>query len=304
MRELSKRLLGIMLAVIMAVTMSPVQGAAAENEGTGYEGAAKTGTSEDKESTANSSNVTEDDGEKVPSYDINKPVIESFEFVENGQTLTVNETLHFTVSAYDADSEIQSVYIYVSYIGNGTGRGIWLEKSGQGNLYTGTLPCSELKGSQFYVSEIKVEDMYGNYNTWDTWDSETGKSRYTFTLDGNDGNISVCNFRMQTNPSNEDGKLRPGDTVTYTADVRCEDEEISYCYAYVYNNNFSRSKYLSVSYDETAQTLTGTFTVTDKTHPKEWKLNYFHVETKSGKYYYFYPSLKIDVFDGWFCFIN
>ncbi len=95
---------------------------------------------------------------------------------------------------------------------------------------------------------------------------------------------------MQTNPSNEDGKLRPGDTVTYTADVRCEDEEISYCYAYVNNNNFSRSEYLSVSYDETAQTLTGTFTVTDKTHPEKWKLNYFHVETKSGKYYYFYPS--------------
>lgn len=293
MRELSKRLLGIMLAVIMAVTMSPVQGAAAENEGTGYEGAAKTGTSEDKESTANSSNVTEDDGEKVPSYDINKPVIESFEFAENGQTLTANDTLHFTVSAYDADSEIQSVYIYVSYIGNGTGRSIWLEKSGEGNLYTGTLLCSELKGSQFYVSEVKVEDMYGNYDTWNTWDSETGKSRYTFTLDGNiDGNISVCNFRMQTNLSNEDGKLRPGDTVTYTADVRCENEEISYYYARLeaYANNSWKSAHIDLSYDEDAQTLTGTFTVTDKIYPTTWNLDYVYISTESGKYYHFYPS--------------
>lgn len=146
-------------------------------------------------------------------------MIESFEFAENGQTLTANDTLHFTILAYDLDSEIRDIYVYVHCSGNGSGGRVLFEKSGEGKLYTGTLPCSELKGSQFYVSEIKVEDMYGNYDTWNTWDSETGKSRYTFTLDGNDGNISVCNFRMQTNPSNEDGKLRPGDTVTYTADV-------------------------------------------------------------------------------------
>ncbi len=164
MRELSKKLLGIMLAVIMAVTMFPVQGAAAENEGTGHEGAAKTGTSENKETTAKTSDVTDDDGEKAPSYDINKPVIESFEFAENGQTLTANDTLHFTILAYDLDSEICDIYVYVQCSGNGSGGGVSLEKSGQGNLYTGTLPCSKLKGSQFYVSEIKVEDVYGNYD--------------------------------------------------------------------------------------------------------------------------------------------
>ena len=36
------------------------------------------------------------------AYDINKPVIESFEFVENGQTLPKSDTLHFRMSGYDA----------------------------------------------------------------------------------------------------------------------------------------------------------------------------------------------------------
>ena len=48
------------------------------------------------------------------SYDIDQPVIESFEFLENGQALTQNDTLHFNMSVYDADSGIKSITVMLS----------------------------------------------------------------------------------------------------------------------------------------------------------------------------------------------
>lgn len=44
-------------------------------------------------------------------FDVDQPVIEKFEFLENGQTLTEDDTLHFNVWAYDSDSGIDSVEI-------------------------------------------------------------------------------------------------------------------------------------------------------------------------------------------------
>lgn len=299
MRELSKKLLGILLAVIMAVvTISPAQGRAAENNDKGNENVIKTETPENKELAGNTSGVTQDDGsENVPSYDINMPVIESFDFEENGQTLKVSDTLHFTMSAYDSDSGIESVYVRIEYIGNVRGQGgsVWLEKSGDENLYTGELSCSELKGEQFYISEVRVDDKATNYVNLDTWDSEAGQHLYTFNLDCEvniDNNVTVSNFRMQANPSNEDGKLRVGATVTYTADVSCNNEEINNCYGYLSTNtkSFSDWQHMEMSYQEDTHTLTGVFTVTEKTYPSEWYLSEIHIGTESKKDYYFYPS--------------
>lgn len=316
MRELSKKLLGIMLAITMVVaTMSPLQGLAANGEagkdlsaealdsqsaGTGSDVTQDDGTAGDV--TQDDGDVTQDDGEEeVPSYDINMPVIESFEFAENGRELKVSDTLHFTMSAYDADSGISSIYVYVSCDGNGNGGYVSFEKSEEGNLYTGTLPCSELSGSEFRVSEIRVEDKAGNYVTWDTWDSESGQSLYTFTLDYQsvieEQKVFVSNFRMHAEASNEDGKLRTGDTVTFMADVRCDDEKITGVDSRLdgYAGNIGRSEYLDVSYDEAAQKLTGTFTVTDETYPTEWHWEYVYVSTESGKSYFFHPlSLEPD----------
>ena len=96
---------------------------------------------------------------RTDSYDINPPVIQSFEFGEDGEALTVKDTLHFTVSAYDADGEIDEIYVYVSCRDpQGTGASVRLEKSGEGNLYTGALSCSELKGKNFYISGVRAED--------------------------------------------------------------------------------------------------------------------------------------------------
>lgn len=223
-------------------------------------------------------------------YDIDQPVIESFEFLENGQALTVDDTLHFKMSAYDADSGIRSIVVKGDC---GNWWSVTLEASEETkNLYEGSLSCSELKGTSGYISSIRVTDMTGNYTDWETW--ENGQYRYTFTVNNKieDGNISVSNFQMQAKSSNADGKLRVGDRVTYTADVLCEKEEIESCNMYLYPNadNYSGSEWVDVSYDASSQKLTGTYTVRDNTYPAEWKLGQISIYAKSGNNYYFDPQ--------------
>lgn len=150
-------------------------------------------------------------------FDIDKPVIESFEFKENGQKLTKADTLHFSMSVYDNDIGIESISVQIGCSDPySRGSSVIFEKSGEGNLYTGELSCSGLDGINYYVYVIRVIDLNSNFVDWETW--ADGKYRYTFTLDNKiveaDKNVSVSNFQMQTNPSNADGKLRVGDTVT------------------------------------------------------------------------------------------
>lgn len=232
---------------------------------------------------------------QADSYDIYPPVIENFEFEENGDALTVNDILHFTVSAYDADGEIQSIVVSVSCSdAQGSGASVTLEKSGEGNLYAGTISCSSLKGRNFYISGIYAEDKANNYVNWKTWD-ENGQYKYQFTLDAEvniDENVLVSNFRMQANPANEDGKLRAGDMVTYTADVTCKEETIRNIVLYLYANTdgYYGSESISAVYSADTQTLTGAYTVTEETYPAEWRLEQIYVYTESDKCYYFYPN--------------
>ncbi len=232
---------------------------------------------------------------RTDSYDINPPVIQSFEFGEDGEALTVKDTLHFTVSAYDADGEIDEIYVYVSCRDpQGTGASVRLEKSGEGNLYTGALSCSELKGKNFYISGVRAEDKADNYTDWDVWD-ENGQYRYQFTLDAEvnvDENVVVSNFRMQVSASQADGKLRAGDTVTYTADVTCKDETISQIQLYLYTNTegYYGSQSVSADYSADTRSLTGVYTVTEETYPGEWGLEQVYVYVEAGKSYNFYPT--------------
>ncbi len=229
------------------------------------------------------------------SYDINQPVIESFEFEENGQTLTVDDTLHFKMKAYDADSGIASVYVEIycndtySYVTS-----VRLEKSEEEEkLYTGEVPCSQLKENNFYIGYIKVTDYANNYVYWET-SGENGPL-YTFTLDQEieEVPISVTNFQMEANPSNEDGKLRVNDTVTYTADITCNEEVINYIETHItgpYANNTWHGDYFVLDYNSDTQKLMGTYTVTEFTYPGEWEWDHIGFITESGKFYCFDPS--------------
>lgn len=314
MKKSGRKFLGIFLAIaLIAATLYPVQGVAAENADARQEHAATTeaagqemcaalvndvsqddGAEPPKEDqvTGDDGNVTPDDGEEdpVPSYDITPPVIENFEFKENGQALTADDTLHFTMSVYDAESGIDSVCLYIASKTGGHVRSVYLEKSGEGNQYTDTLPCSKIKGdygNQFYISGIWVHDKAGNYVTLQIWDDETGQECYTFELDY-ESDLSVSNFRMETHSSREDGKLDIGDTVTYRADVKCDNDKISHVNSYLYgrySDHFNQSEYLNVSFDEDTGILTGTFTVTEETYPAEWSWNSVDIRTESGGVY-------------------
>ncbi len=235
-------------------------------------------------------------------FDIDKPVIESFEFKENGQELTTADTLHFSMSVYDNDIGIESISVRISCDDRYQDEYVTFEKSGEGNLYTGELSCSGLTYINYYVSYIRVTDLNSNFADWETW--ADGKHRYTFTLDNKipeppekDDNVSVSNFQMQTNPSNADGKLRVGDTVTYTADISYKDEEINRVSMELYSNANGVGKWESITmaYNVDTQKLSGAYTITNETYPAEWYLYGIYVYTKSGKNYSFYPgSLEPD----------
>ena len=137
MKKSRKKLLGILLtASIIAATVFPMQGTAAEEIDRGVKSEVQ-----QKEENATQGKVPEptvsanilpeaelEDFLVAPfSYDINQPVIESFEFEENGQTLTKDGTLHFNMSAYDADDQIKSITLKI------------YRKSGSSNTQTVTL---------------------------------------------------------------------------------------------------------------------------------------------------------------------
>lgn len=235
-------------------------------------------------------------------FDINPPVIESFEFKENGQKLSVIDTLHFSMTVYDSDSGINSITVGVSCNDTSFYRTVTLNKSNVQNLYEGTLSCSELYGNNYYITSIYVEDMRGNYIYADVYDGNY-QYLYKFTLDykkdevEKDDNVSVSNFQMKTNPSNADGKLRVGDTVTYTADISCKDEELDSVSMELHSsaNGVSKWEQIAMAYNADTQKLLGTYTVTSATYPAEWYLYDIDVYTKSGKSYNFYPgSLEPD----------
>ena len=117
MKKSRGKLLGILLtASMIATAVFPMQGTAAEEIDYGIVGEAQLEaedmTPEETTETTISDDIPQttemEDSLIMPlSYDINQPVIESFELVENEQTLSRNDTLHFKMSAYDADRDIR-----------------------------------------------------------------------------------------------------------------------------------------------------------------------------------------------------
>ena len=299
MKKSGKKWLGILLAAsIITATVFPMQGTAAEGIDRGVKNEAQ-----QKEENAAQGNVPEptvsanilpmaEDSLVMPfAYDINQPVIESFEFEENGQTLTKDDTLHFKMVAYDADGDIKSATVRIgAKFGFDNARTVTLQKE-EGNLYTGTLSCRGYEGYEgsYHISTIKLEDAANNYVEWPI--KENGEYLYNFTIN-NPRKLFVSDFQMQKNSSNADGKLGIGDTVTYTAHVECEGMELKstvYMYLNTVNSDRWRSDRVSMKYDAETKTLTGTYRIKDSTYPAEWILS--SISTEAGnKSYRFYPD--------------
>ncbi len=213
-------------------------------------------------------------------YDINQPVIERFELEENGRTLTEKDILHFKLWAYDADSDISSVYVEAG------GRRIDLQKSEEEKLYTAEYPCSSFKNGTVSITEIRVEDRAKNYTEADVHDDNYNCLYYVIVQNTKPAEkVSVTDFQIQTSASGEDGALVPGDTVTCSARVTCENGKvrdgrmkIGTIGAKVYH-----TEEMSMTYNEESQTVTGIYTIKDTTYPSEWSWEYITVTTQSGK---------------------
>ncbi len=320
MKKTGKKWLGIFLAVSMALTaVFPMEAALAAEAERKMERVEKKESSEENRMMESveeiqqpekqreeaekevSENIQMEETESVmplsAGYDINQPVIEKFELVENGQTVTTDETVHFKLWAYDADSGIESVTVYL----NGYGYDyreieVKLHKSGEGNLYTGEYPCTRRGGNSVHVTRIQVEDKAGNYAEEET--RKDGCFLYRFEVaypepEVNNEKVSGSDFRIEITSSGDDGKLRPGDKVTFSARLTCEGGELTGegdMFIKMKANTVSHSDYIKMNWDADSGTMTGTYTVTEDTYPAEWFWENMTVWTKSGISYWFYPN--------------
>ncbi len=225
------------------------------------------------------------------AYDINQPVIESFEFAENGKTVTKDEELHFSISVYDADSDVSSVSVELS-------GSYWYDNvlefhKSQGSLYTAVLPCSRIHAGSYYIQSIRVEDEKSNYVDGKVLD-ENGSYLYGFILEDSveTHSITISDLQITKNASEGAETLRAGDKVTYSANVQCENENITQVYLYINTGQgqYNGSEYFVGDYHSNTKSLEGTFAVGDKTYPTVWGLNRIQIYTAAGRTYNFYPD--------------
>ena len=223
------------------------------------------------------------------NFDITKPVIESFVFAENGQTLTANDTLHFTVSAYDADSGIQKITIQIGTNDpGGSGDNLVCTKDENGNFYSGTIPCRILAGKNFHISSIRATDQVGNYSEWPVKDNNS-EPLYRFTLEGDfNAHATISDIKMQINDADGNGKLGANDTVTYTANISCTGGTIQRANMHISNDNGKFGYNITADYDADTQKATATFTITEKTYPGTWSPAFLDVYTEAGQKISFY----------------
>lgn len=228
--------------------------------------------------------------------DIDAPVIEDFEFEENGQTLTRDGILHFSMLAYDADSGIKTITVELNC---GVWKTVQLRESEEKNRYEGSISCSVFEGKNGYISSIYVEDMSGNCTDGKEYVfDEDFNYRYQFTLDYEEEkpevveDLSIFNFEMKKNPSNEDGKLRVGDTVTYTADFSYAESGIKTANIFLrsYANATMKVASAPMECDTENKKLSGTYTITEETYPSSWTLASIDVRKENGRYVEFYPA--------------
>ena len=94
------------------------------------------------------------------NYDTTPPVLEGVTFVQQGQTVSVNDELEVDVQCYDAESDIQYIGLYVYH-----------------SLANGSATGTELR---FYPTR---DDDSDSYNHTYTYDEDTGTATLKFSLE-------------------------------------------------------------------------------------------------------------------------
>lgn len=218
-------------------------------------------------------------------YDVTSPVIEKVEFAENGKILTSNDTLNFKVWAYDADSGIKSIEVYI-YNELNNGKIVYLNKMSEDNLYEGSLPCNELNGSNFNITDIKVEDNQSNIAPINLRNGES----YIYNFSINNDNIykaTIVNIQMNVNDNNQNTLIDNGDIVTYTATINCENfstNKVTFAIQKKDNNNLNKFFDGNIISDTDNQLIVnGIYTIDENTNPGNWTFLYISLFDASNR---------------------
>ncbi len=116
------------------------------------------------------------------SSDVNKPVIEGFELVQQGQTLHEGDTVEVHVDAYDADSGIREVEVYLSedYETGSEGRWFDMEYSEELDCYVGTITLDHVGTGKIHIQTVRVIDNNSNYTNYSVYEEDGYTYKYWF----------------------------------------------------------------------------------------------------------------------------
>lgn len=139
---------------------------------------------------------TETDTTDSTTADINKPVIEKVEFGQQGQTLKDGDIVSFHIYAYDADTEVESVRVTISYTGSenySIGDSIWGEYDESLGCYVASMELQNVGTGKVDVTGIRVVDSNSNYVDY------SNPEEFWFQTDGDLADAQMKEFYFPLN---------------------------------------------------------------------------------------------------------
>lgn len=133
--------------------------------------------------------------------DVNNPVIEKIELVNNGGEFTTEETVRINVYAYDADSGIKSGYLHLSSENTGNYSSFQLTKGTAENQYYVEISLTDYLPGEYYISSGQVTDNNTNISDFENLYDVTNVENphlYYFTV-ADDLNSGVSSFDFARN---------------------------------------------------------------------------------------------------------
>ena len=113
--------------------------------------------------------------------DVDDPVIEGVELINNGEEFTTDDTVRINVYAYDADSGISSVTVNLSSVNSGTYREIFLEKGTEENQYFTEIALTDYLPGEYAITGGSVVDYNTNSSAFNNlYDSTGSGSQYIY----------------------------------------------------------------------------------------------------------------------------
>ncbi len=228
----------------------------------------------DQSSDGNTADDSSTD-ETTGKADVNKPVIESVELVQQGETLHEGDTVEVRVKAYDADSGIAEVRISMgeSYETGYESVSLDVEYNEAEECYIGTYTLDHVGTGTVNITFLRVVDNYSNYVDATLMDENSNEYLYWFNTKNEQNTIEPESVTFPENGellTREDyGKFAlklseadPGEYSGIRVSVQGEGENSDTVYLYYdWENNDYRDSGLPYYLAE------DTYTVTAVTYP-------------------------------------